>query len=146
MSDALPADQAVRNLIFAYAGAVDRGDFAAVGALFAHGDFVSSGATLTGAAVARMFEKTIILYGDGTPRTKHVTTNAQVHVEGERGSARSYFTVFQATPALPLQPIISGRYHDTFHVVAGRWWFDTRVMHVDLVGDLSHHLKYALPS
>jgi hypothetical protein len=52
--------------------------------------------------------------------------------------------VFQATPDLPLQPIIAGRYRDTFHVVDSRWWFDTRVMYVDLVGDLSHHLKHAL--
>jgi hypothetical protein len=52
--------------------------------------------------------------------------------------------VFQRTDELPLQPIICGRYHDTFHRIDGRWWFDTRIMFVDLVGDLGHHLLYEL--
>jgi hypothetical protein len=39
---------------------------------------------------------------------------------------------------------IAGRYHDSFHRIDGRWWFDTRVLFVDLVGDLSHHLLYKL--
>ena len=37
-----------------------------------------------------------------------------------------------------------GRYHDSFHRIDGLWWFDTRVMLVDLVGDLSRHLLYEL--
>jgi hypothetical protein len=44
----------------------------------------------------------------------------------------------------PLQPIISGRYLDTFHPVDSQWWFQTRIMQVDLVGDLSHHLLQPL--
>jgi len=54
--------------------------------------------------------------------------------------------VLQQTDALPLQPIICGRYHDTFQRIDGRWWFATRTMFVDLVGDLSHHLLYELGS
>ena len=52
--------------------------------------------------------------------------------------------MLQQTDALPIQPIISGRYHDTFERIDGAWWFDTRIMFVDLVGDLSHHLLYEL--
>ena len=59
-------------------------------------------------------------------------------------SARSYYTVFQQTDELPLQPIISGHYHDSFHRVDGEWCFDTRQMFVDLTGDLSHHLLFEL--
>ena len=40
--------------------------------------------------------------------------------------------------------IVTGRYHDTFHQVDGRWCFDTRTMLVDLVGDLSRHLLFEL--
>ncbi|QKG20929.1 nuclear transport factor 2 family protein [Actinomadura verrucosospora] len=143
MSDALPADQAVRNLIFAYAEAVDGGDFAAVGALFAHGDFVSSGATLTGGAVARMFEKTIILYDDGTPRTKHVTTNVAVELDAASGTAaaKSYFTVMQATPELPFQAICAGRYDDRFEQHDGHWRFAERRITLELVGNVAHHLS-----
>jgi len=59
-------------------------------------------------------------------------------------TARSYYTVFQRLDDFPLQPIIAGRYHDSFRRIEGRWWFDTRVMIVDLVGDLSRHLLYEL--
>ena len=52
--------------------------------------------------------------------------------------------MFQQTDELPLQPIIAGRYRDTFHRIDGRWWFDTRKMFVDLMGDLSHHLLFEL--
>ena len=46
--------------------------------------------------------------------------------------------------AEPLQPIITGRYHDTFERHDGRWHFAERRFFVDLVGDLSQHLAYAL--
>lgn len=141
MSDALPADQAVRNLIFAYAEAVDGGDFAAVGALFAHGDFVGSGAALTGDAVARMFEKTIIRYDDGTPRTKHVTTNVAIELDRATATAKSYFTVMQATPELPFQAICAGRYDDRFELHDAHWRFAERRITLELVGDVAHHLR-----
>jgi hypothetical protein len=64
--------------------------------------------------------------------------------EAGTAAARAYYTVFQQTDELPLQPIIAGRYADTFHRVEGRWWFDTREIFVDLSGDLSHHLLFEL--
>jgi hypothetical protein len=81
---------------------------------------------------------------DGTPHTRHVTTNLVVDVDGDAAASRSYFTVFQAVPGLPLQPIIAGRYHDRFVRVDGTWRFSARRMIVDLVGDLSHHLLFGL--
>ena len=68
----------------------------------------------------------------------------EVEDGADTASARSYFTVLQQVEDLPLQPIISGRYHDTFHRIDGSWWFDTRIMRVDLVGDLGRHLLYEL--
>jgi hypothetical protein len=96
--------------------------------------------------VRGLYERATRLYEDGTPRTRHVTTNVTVEVDDDAGiaSARSYYTVFQQTDALPLQSIIAGHYHDTFHRVDGRWAFDTREMFVDLTGDLSHHLLFEL--
>jgi len=69
-----------------------------------------------------------------------------VDVDDDAGTAtaRSSYTVVQQTDALPLQPIIVGRYRDTFHRVEERWCFDTREMLVDLTGDLSHHLLFEL--
>ncbi len=60
--------------------------------------------------------------------------------EAGTGSSRSYFTVLQQTHELPLQPIITGRYHDTFRRIEGVWCFEGRRMLVDQVGDLSQHL------
>jgi len=34
--------------------------------------------------------------------------------------------VCQQTKVLPLQPIVSGRYHDTFHKVDGEWLLGAR--------------------
>lgn len=142
----------IENLLYAYAERIDAGDLDGVADLFAHGRIcgVENGPPETvfegRERVRAMYEMSTRLYEDGTPKTKHVTTNAQVQVDGDAGSARSYYTVFQATPALPLQPIITGHYHDTFHRIDGQWCFDTRVMFVDQIGDLSHHLKYALRS
>jgi hypothetical protein len=85
-------------------------------------------------------------YEDGTPHTKHVTSNVLIDVDEAAGtaSARSYFTVFQALPDFPLQPIIAGRYHDRFERVAGRWRFSERKMIPELFGDLSRHLLISI--
>ncbi len=45
---------------------------------------------------------------------------------------------------MPLQPIVSGRYHDTFHKVDGEWWFDVRMIFVDLIGNMTEHLSFDL--
>jgi hypothetical protein len=58
----------------------------------------------------------------------------------EAARAQSYILVHQATDALPLQPIIGGRYHDRFARVGGAWRFSERRMEIDLFGNLSAHL------
>ena len=81
-------------------------------------------------------------YDDGTPRTKHVTTNLIIDVDDGAGTAtaKSYFTVLQQVDDLTLQVIIAGRYHDRFERVGGEWQFSDRLIFSDLIGDLSHHL------
>ena len=145
--------RAIENLLYHYAERIDAGDLPGVADLFAHGRIrplpdAPAEATAEGREqVLRLYQRSTRLYEDGTPRTRHVTTNAIIEVDEDAGTAaaRSTYTVFQKTDALPLQPIISGRYEDTFQRIEGTWWFDTRVMRVDLVGDLSHHLLYTLP-
>lgn len=140
--------RAIENLVYAYAARIDAGDLAGVAALFEHGRIEAApGVVVEGAdAVHRLYQGSTRLYEDGTPRTRHVTTNVAVEVDEEAGTAtaRSYYTVFQQTDELPLQPIIAGHYHDTFHQVDGNWCFDTRTIFVDLKGDLSRHLLFEL--
>ena len=140
----MPVDdwRAIENLIFSYASLVDAGDFSAVGELFASGAFVGSGGVARGASeVSRMLQSMVILYPDGTPRTKHVTTNVSVSVTGDTAESRAYFTVLQAVEDFPLQTIAAGRYRDTFSRGSAGWHFTERQATVDLVGDVSHHLR-----
>ncbi len=136
----MDAADAVSKLIYEYAARIDAGDFDGVAQLFAHGTFLDfQGAD----AVRKCFERMVVRYDDGTPRTKHVTTNLIVDVDEARGTAtaRSYFTVLQSVAGSPLQIVIAGRYADTFHRLDGEWWFDRRMVHSDLIGDLSRHLQ-----
>ena len=138
--------RAIESLIARYAELVDDGDFAGVGALLAEATFTGGAGSVSGGnAIERMLRDDVILYEDGTPRTKHVTTNIAVELDEDAGTAvaRSYFTVLQALPDLPLQPIAGGRYHDRFERRDGQWRFVERRVRTDLVGDVSHHLRQA---
>ena len=140
----------IENLLYTYAERLDAGDLDGVAALFAHGRIcgVEDGppeTVFTGATgVRRMYDMATRLYEDGTPKTKHLTTNVKVHVDDEAGTAQAsaYYCVTQATPELPLQIIVTGHYRDTFQRIDGAWWFDTRIMYVDQIGDTSQHLKF----
>ncbi|GAA3060069.1 nuclear transport factor 2 family protein [Pseudonocardia yunnanensis] len=148
-SSGTPADpasshRAIENLISTYAELVDVGDFAGVGHLLADATFIARNVPITGRdAIEGMLRDSVIVYEDSTPRTKHLVTNIIVEVDEEAGTAgaRSYVTALQALPDLPLQPIVSGRYHDRFERRDGRWRFVERRVHIDLVGDVSCHLR-----
>ena len=61
---------------------------------------------------------------------------------GGTAVSRAYFTVLQAVPGLALQPIVSGRYRDRFERRDGQWRFAERRVLIDLVGDVSRHLRH----
>jgi hypothetical protein len=138
------------NLIARYAECIDGGDFDGMADLLGHAA-VGGGdgePLLTGReAIRKLFSSTARIYRDGTPGTKHVTTNLILEIDEDAGTAtaRSYWTVLQAVPGLPLQPILAGRYHDRFERRGGVWWFSERRFLVDLVGDVSHHMMTGLP-
>jgi 3-phenylpropionate/cinnamic acid dioxygenase small subunit len=141
----VPSDeQAIAALIHAYAERLDDGDLDGVAALFAEATWRTPARAepLRGTVAVRRAYDGVLLY-DGRPSTKHVITNVTVEVapDGASGRARSYFTVLQARPDLPLQPIICGRYHDAFARGAGGWRFADRLILPDLIGDLSRHLR-----
>lgn len=137
----------IANLIYTYAERMDAGDLDGVARLFDQATYRSqAGTEYSGSAVLlEVLHRMVILY-DGVPRTKHVTTNVIVEVDDRQGTAtaRSYYTVFQAADRLPLQAIIAGRYHDRFERDGGTWRFADRFIFVDLVGDLSKHLRVSL--
>jgi 3-phenylpropionate/cinnamic acid dioxygenase small subunit len=136
---------AIENLLYTYAERMDAGDLAGVAQLFEHAAYrAGDGPALRWEQVERVNRELVILHEDGTPRTKHLTTNARIEVDETAGtaSAHSYFTVIQGVAGTPLQPIVAGRYQDRFERVDGGWRFSERRIHVDLVGDLSRHLRH----
>lgn len=138
----------IQNLVYRYCERLDRGDFDGVGELFAKADVHMPG---TGQwyrhdakAFADTYREWVQVYPDGTPRTRHLTTNLIIEPDGDNSArAQSYIMVFQAAPDGPLQPVIGGRYQDRFVKEGGEWRFDQRIIETDMYGDLSSHLKKA---
>ena len=125
---------------------MDLADFDGVGALFADGALADE----HGREIARGSEAVAAFFGsgtrlhDGSPRTKHLVLNTILEVDPAAGAAtaRSSYLVLQATDGSDLRPIITGRYRDTFSRRDGRWAFTERRFLVDLVGDLTAHLRF----
>ena len=97
-------------------------------------------------AYAEYYASIVRCYPDsGTPKTRHVVSNASIEYDGapDRAKARSYFTVLQRTETLPLQVICAGTYFDKFAKVDGEWRFVQRGEDLELAGDFSGHLLRA---
>lgn len=134
---------AVTELLYRYAELIDAGDFDGAGQLFGRCALgAPNSPKVTGAtAITQLFAATIRRYPDGTPQTRHLVLNPIVEIaSGEVATARSTFCVVQGTETVPLQPIVVGRYLDTFRRDDDGWYFATRDMDVELVGDVSGHL------
>ena len=144
---------AIKNVIYQYADHLDRGDLRGVAAMFKHGRIIAGDANGDEAqvvgeeAVYAMYQSFTRLYSDnGTPHTRHMTSNVMVDVDpgGETASAQAYAVVFQALEDFPLQPIIGVRYYDKFEKSGQGWRFTERRIDSDLLGDLSKHLLQAI--
>jgi 3-phenylpropionate/cinnamic acid dioxygenase small subunit len=144
----MQAEAQIANLLHRYAECIDTGDLEGAAALFQHARIRVGGPdpdhdTVDANRLLGIWKMLIIRYPDGTPRTKHVVTNPIIEVDEDAGTAncRSYYTVLQQTEELALQTIVTGRYHDLFECVEGRWRFSYRDLTlIDMVGDVSHHL------
>ncbi len=127
----------IERLVYRYAELQDAADWDGMAELLADAEFeATSGVSWSGPEIAERRRTNVVTYEDGTPRSKHVTTNLSIEIDEERGvaHAESYYTILQATGALPLQPIGSGRYVDRFERDDGRWRFAYRRSHLDLRG------------
>jgi 3-phenylpropionate/cinnamic acid dioxygenase small subunit len=94
-----------------------------------------------GAAVGDLMRRKVATH-DGSPRTKHVTTNAIIEfIDAGTATCRSYYTVLQATDSMPLQTIITGRYHDRFERIDDTWHLADRAVFIEQVGDMSQHVR-----
>ncbi|MBG6203609.1 hypothetical protein IWQ48_004769 [Labrenzia sp. EL_13] len=134
---------AINHLLNEYCRTLDAGLISECAALFENAEFSIEGvATVQGRQGIMKLFSGIILYEDGTPKTKHVLTNIDISVATNRqtAAASSYLTVLQQVEDLPLQPIFSGSYADTFSKKTGSWMFASRVVSAPIFGDMSRHL------
>lgn len=139
---------AITELLYRYAELIDAGDFDEVGELLARSRFggPNSGSVEGRNMIANTFARTTRRFPDhgNTPRTRHLVLNPIVELEGDTARARSTFCVVQQTDTVPLQPIVVGRYADTFARDDAGWYFTERVVDVQMVGNVSDHLNIAL--
>lgn len=141
----------IRSLLGTYCHLIDAGDVAGIGRLMADATLRTlDGTTIaTGAEeVAALYAGLVVMHEDGTPGTQHVVANTAFEEPAPDGSvtARSSYVVLQAVPDLPLQPIVTGTYVDTFDQDgSGRWRFRERRFGIGLQGTLAHHLTAPPP-
>lgn len=141
----------VEKLIYAYVDRVDAGDLTGAAAPLRGARIIldGQGTSIPGERFGELIEGSVILYEDGTPRTRHLISNLRVEAEGpDQVVAHSTYTVMQQVGDTPLQAILVGRYVDRFRRVAGEeggedvWvWAERNYSLVDLVGDLTRHLR-----
>ena len=134
--------EAIRALIASYGERLDAGDLDGVAALFRRATWRSGTRVLADPVAIRAVYDDVLLY-DGVPRTRHLMSDVVVSVDSDHATSRCSFTVLQALPDFPLQPVLVGRYVDTLSRVDGAWEFRDRTIHADLVGDLSRHMRSA---
>ena len=134
----------IQNLVYTYCWHIDHGDFDAMARMFAHAEVVLPAGTYhcDPEGLAAVFRDFVQIYSDGTPRTRHVTTNLILEPEGPAAaSGNSAVTVFQQTEQFALQPIIGTRNFDRYAKVDRQWRFAYRRIEMDLFGDLSAHMR-----
>lgn len=135
----------ILSLLNRYSHTIDSGDIEGFAELFDKGEFYVEGSPPNRGSkeVFDNVASNVIIYEDGTPRTRHINSNIKLEIDEKTGTAKAerYVTVLQQTDKLPLQPIFSGHYHDEFSKEDGEWHFVKAVIHQPFAGNLSHHLK-----
>jgi hypothetical protein len=134
----MDSQEQIHKLMNEYCFAIDSGDLETFARLFAHAHWLAEGRR-----PGKESANNLIIYADGTPRTKHTISNINIKVDKDQltATAHSYVTVFQQTDAFPLQAIYCGDYFDEFERLDGRWRFSKRELRNSLIGDMSAHLK-----
>jgi 3-phenylpropionate/cinnamic acid dioxygenase small subunit len=133
------------ELLYRYAELIDAGDFGGVGQLLSRSTFggPASGSVSGAENIAKLFAATTRRYPDrgNTPRTRHLVLNPIVELKEDGTAAtRSTFCVVQDTETVPIQPIVVGRYRDSFGRDDGGWYFTERKVEIQMIGDVSAHL------
>ena len=133
MSAVLEAKDAIRELMAAYAQALDACRFADVAACFApDGEWTTDYGAARGPAEIEAFIRGIVpVKGEG-PQRKHYITNIIVAVDGDTASAVSDYLIVRESEN-GLIPVMGGTYRDKFVKTPAGWRFARK--------ELEHHIK-----
>ena len=141
-------EHSIRRLIHGSADLQDQGRVEEVARLFRHGEIVLAGVgqVFRGEQGALdVLRRTIFYDANGepadpgvvyaTPRALHYITNVDVY-DGTNGEpcATSRFMIVRQRASGP-EPVIGGRFLDTFIRIDAEYWFRRRVAEVHLIGD-----------
>ncbi len=134
----MDSEKQIIKLMNDYCFAIDSGDLATFARMFANAEWIAESKR-----PSKESANNLILYPDGTPRTKHAISNISLEIDesNDKAKGHSYVVVWQQTEDFPLQAIFAGDYFDEFQRVEGQWRFSKRELRNSLVGDMSAHLK-----
>jgi uncharacterized protein (TIGR02246 family) len=121
----------IRRVLVDYSATQDAKDYAAYADLFAReGEWVNGRTVHKGrAAILKML---VDLYGNPpagyvNAESYHISSNAQVDVQGDRATARSRHLLVMRGPNGEPTPMLAGRYEDEFIREDGKWKILRRV-------------------
>jgi ketosteroid isomerase-like protein len=137
MSSILEAKDAIRELMAAYAQALDACRFADVAACFAaDGEWTTDyGAARGPAEIERFISGIVPVRGEG-PQRKHYITNIIITVDGDIASAVSDYLIIRESES-GLIPVMGGTYRDRFVKTAAGWRFSRKELVHDIKGDMA---------
>lgn len=122
---------AIRRVLVEYSATQDAHDYAAYAALFAkNGEWVNGKTVHKGReAILKML---VDLYGTPPPgyvnsESFHISSNAEVTLNGDRATARSRHLLIMRGPRGEPTPALAGRYEDEFIREDGQWKILRRV-------------------
>jgi hypothetical protein len=122
-------EREIERIIDDYAWLLGARDFAAYGELFSHGVWL----TPDGSVVARGADEVEAMVrrflGGRTDRfVRHLVTNVRIDLAADARSATatSFLTTLEGTLGASAVIYRIARYHDRFHRIDGRWWFQSR--------------------
>jgi ketosteroid isomerase-like protein len=137
MSAVLEAKDAIRELMAAYAQALDACRFADVAACFApDGEWTTDYGAARGPAEIEAFIRGIVpVKGEG-PQRKHYITNIIIKVDGETASAVSDYLIVRESEN-GLIPVMGGTYRDKFIKTPAGWRFSRKELEHHIAGDMA---------
>ena len=137
MSAVVEAKDAIRELMAAYAQALDACRFADVAACFASdGEWTTDYGAARGPAEIEAFIRGIVpVKGEG-PQRKHYITNTIIKVDGETASAVSDYLIVREAEG-GLIPVMGGTYRDKFIKTPAGWRFSRKELEHHIAGDMA---------